>query len=94
MIYDEQRISDKIDGGPIFEREMLENIIVGIPYRYRIFTDTYDEKAPTYIFGRFTSNPPNKSFEILLSKTMRDEKEFKQEVENLAKYFNIDPQWS
>jgi hypothetical protein len=26
----------------------------------------------------------------MLSKTMHDEKEFKQEVENLAKYFNAD----
>jgi hypothetical protein len=27
---------------------------------------------------------------MLLCKTMRDEEEFKQEVENLAKYFNAD----
>ena len=31
-----------------------------------------------------------KHSEILLTKTMRDENEFKQEVENLAKYFNAD----
>ena len=48
--------------------------------------DTYDKDALAYCFGRKVDGV----FEIMLSKTMRDEKEFKQEVENLAKYFNAD----
>ena len=48
--------------------------------------DTYDKDALAYCFGRKVDGV----FEIMLTKTMRDENEFKQEVENLAKYFNAD----
>jgi hypothetical protein len=48
--------------------------------------DTYDKDALAYCLSRKVDGV----IEILLCKTMRDEKEFKQEVENLAKYFNAD----
>lgn len=53
---------------------------------YVIGVDTYDKDALAYCFGRKVDGV----FEIILIKTMRDENEFKQEVENLAKYFNAD----
>jgi len=51
---------------------------------YVMGVDTYDKDNLAYCFGRIADGV----FEIMLAKTMRDEKEFKQEVENLAKYFN------
>ena len=49
-----------------------------------------DKNTLAYCFGRKVDGV----FEIMPAKTMRDIKEFKQEVENLAKYFNADVFWS
>ena len=62
---------------------LLENAAIKQP-EYVMGVDTYDKDALTYCFGRKVDGV----FEIMLAKTMRDENEFKQEVENLAKYFN------
>ena len=68
---------------------LLEKATIKQP-EYVMGVDTYDKDALAYCFGRKVDGV----FEIMLSKKMRDEKEFKQEVENLAKYFNADVLWS
>ncbi len=51
---------------------------------YVVGIDTYDEKANAYCLVRAIDG--NK--EVILSKTVIDPKEFQEEVDNLAKYFN------
>jgi hypothetical protein len=67
----------------LFNNEVLEkSVIKGIEYFISI--DTFFKENLTYCFGRVVDG----RCEIMLSKIMRDENEFNQEVENLAKYFN------
>ena len=72
-----------VSGSFLFDKTLLEKVTIKQP-EYVIGVDTYDKDALAYCFGRKVDGV----FEIMLAKTMRDEKEFKQEVENLAKYFN------
>lgn len=72
-----------VSGSFLFDKTLLEKVTIKQP-EYVMGVDTYDKDALAYCFGRKVDGV----FEIMLSKTMRDEKEFKQEVENLAKYFN------
>lgn len=74
---------NNVNSNFLFDKSLLEKVVVKEP-EYVIGIDTYDEKVPTYCFGRKI----NGVFEIMLSKTIRDQNEFKQEVDNLAKYFN------
>ena len=74
-----------VSGSFLFDKSLLEKAIIKQP-EYVIGVDTLDKDALAYCFGRKVDGV----LEIMLSKTMRDEKEFKQEVENLAKYFNAD----
>lgn len=69
----------------LFDKALLNKATIK-QSEYFISVDTYDEDAPAYCFGRKVDGV----FEIILAKTMRDENEFKQEVDNLAKYFNAD----
>lgn len=77
-------ISD-VSGSFLFDKDLLEKATIKQP-EYVIGVDTYGKDALAYCFGRKVDGV----VEILLCKTMRDETEFKQEVENLAKYFNAD----
>ena len=74
-----------VSGSFLFDKSLLEKAIIKQP-EYVMGVDTYDKDAHAYCFGRKVDGV----FEIMLSKTMRDEDQFKQEVENLAKYFNAD----
>ena len=74
-----------VSGSFLFDKSMLDKLIIKQPY-YAIGVDTYDKNALAYCLSRKV----DWVVEILLCKTMRDEAEFKQEVENLAKYFNAD----
>jgi len=74
-----------VSGSFFFDRALLEKAIIKQP-EYVMGVDTYDKNALAYCFGRKVDGV----LEIMLSKTIRDEEEFKQEVENLAKYFNAD----
>ena len=74
-----------VSGSFLFDKSLLDKAIIKQPY-YAIGVDTYDKKALAYCLSRKVDGV----VEILLCKTMRDENEFKQEVENLAKYFNAD----
>ena len=67
----------------LFDRSLVDKATTEQP-EYVMCIDTYDKNAPTYCLVRKAGG----GVEVLLGKTMRDEKEFKQEVENLAKYFN------
>ena len=75
-----------VSGSFLFDKALLEKATIKQP-EYVMGVDTYDKDALAYCFVRKVDGV---FFEIMLSKKMRDEKEFKQEVENLAKYFNAD----
>ena len=51
-----------------------------------ISISTTDKKCLTYCLARDI----NGIFEVLLSKSMTDDSDFEEEVENLAKYFNAE----
>jgi predicted RNA-binding protein with PUA domain len=72
-----------VSGSFLFDNDLLEKVVKP---EYVVGVDTYDKNNLAYCFGRKVDGV----FEIMLSKIMRDENEFKQEVENLAKYFNAD----
>jgi hypothetical protein len=74
-----------VSGSFLFDKSLLEKATIKHPY-YAMGVDTYDKDALAYCLSRKVDGV----IEILLCKTLRDEKEFKQEVENLAKYFNAD----
>jgi hypothetical protein len=82
-------IACAIIGSFLFDKELLEKATIKQP-EYVMGVDTYDKDTLVYCFGRKVDGV----FEVMLSKTMRDENEFKQEVENLAKYFNADVFWN
>lgn len=67
-----------------FDRLLLDKALKQT--KYVIGVDTYDKYASAYCLGRKIDGV----FEIILCKTMYDKNEFKQEVENLSKYFNVD----
>lgn len=52
--------------------------------KYIIGIDTYDKNNSAYCLMKKNED----HIEVLLAKTIRDENEFKEEVENIAKYFN------
>lgn len=72
-----------VSGSFLFDKALLGKATIKQP-EYVMGIDTCDKDALAYCFGRKVDGV----FEIMLTKTMSDEKEFKQEVENLAKYFN------
>lgn len=67
----------------LFDKSLLEKATIKQP-KYMIGVDTFNKDALAYCFIRKVDGV----FEIILDKTMRDEKEFNQEVENLVKYFD------
>lgn len=71
------------NSGLIFDKSLLEKIAIK-QSEYVMGVDIGDKNTHTYCLGRKVDGV----FEIILSKTTSDEKEFKQEVENLVKYFN------
>lgn len=52
--------------------------------KFYIGIDTYDKGANSYCLTREV----NGVVEIINIKTIRDEKQFQEEIENIAKYFN------
>jgi len=54
--------------------------------QYFIGIDQYDANTFVYCLAKRV----NDTYEILLAKRMTDEKEFNEEVQNIAKYFNAD----
>jgi len=67
----------------VFDTELLDKLKGDAP-TYSIGVDTYDEKSLAYCFCKHLDG----KVEILLAKTMRSKKDFKEEVSNLSKYFN------
>lgn len=76
-------MSNNID---ILKRIYSGNLKVEKP-SYVIGVDTYDKRVNTYCLMR---RRIDNSLEIILLKTIRNEKDFNTEVENLSKYFNAD----
>jgi hypothetical protein len=67
----------------VFDPALLDKLKGDAP-TYSIGVDTYDEKSLAYCFCKLLDG----KVEILLAKTMRSKKDFKEEVSNLSKYFN------
>ena len=66
----------------LFDEELLENRRVECNYYMGI--DNYDKNNPAYCLTRML----NGVAEVLLCKVVHGEKEFNEEVNNIAKYFN------
>lgn len=67
----------------VFDPDLLDKIKGNAPI-YSIGVDTYDEKSLAYCLCKHLDGKT----EIMLAKTMRSKKGFKEEVSNLSKYFN------
>ena len=83
MNIDKTPIENKNQSFCLFDKDLLEKATTKQP-EYAVCVDTYDKEALAYCFVRKVDGV----VEIMLAKTMRNGKEFKQEVENLSKYFN------
>lgn len=68
-----------------FDKSVFDSLDVK-KAEYVIGVDTYDKDALAYCLGRRVDGV----FETLLSRTMSNESEFNQEVQNIAKYFNAE----
>ena len=67
----------------MFSIQHLEKATVKPP-KYYISTDCYDNHISAYIFSRKVDD----TVEVLLSRSLQDEKIFQQEVQFLSKLFN------
>jgi len=75
-----------VSGSFIFDKNLIERAMTADKPYYAIGVDTYDKSNLAYCLTRKIDGV----IEVLLSKTMRDETEFKQDVETLAKCFEAD----
>lgn len=73
-------------GSFVFDKELIEKAMTADKPYYAIGVDAYDKNNLAYCLTRKTGD----KIEVLLSKVSREETEFRQEVENLAKYFEAD----
>lgn len=80
--FDIQRVS----GGFLFDKDLIKKAMTAEKPYYAIGVDTYDKGILAYCLTRKIDDV----IEVLLYKTMRDETEFKQEVEILARSFEAD----
>lgn len=69
----------------LFDKDLLDKSKIKHP-QYIIGVDTYDKDALAYCLSRKVDGV----IEIILLKTMRNEKQFEEEVQNLSKYFNAE----
>ena len=74
-----------VNSGFVFDPTLLDKLKDDAP-TYSIGVDTHDEKSLAYCFCRHL----NGKADLLLAKTMRSKKQFKEEVSNLSKYFNAE----
>lgn len=75
-----------VSGSFVFDKELIEKAMTTDKPYYAIGVDTYDKDNLAYCLTRKIGD----TIEVLLSKVSRKETEFRQEVENLAKYFEAD----
>ena len=75
-----------VSGSFMFDKELIEKAITTDKPYYAIGVDTYDKDNLAYCLTRKIGD----TIEVLLSKVSREETEFRQEVENLAKYFEAE----
>lgn len=77
-------MSKDISNNFVFNHNLLTQLTQKESPNYYIGVDTYDKNALAYCLTRRLDGKT----EIILLKTMASEKEFKEEVENISKYFN------
>lgn len=82
----EQCTIPSVSGSFIFDKDLIEKAMTADNPYYAMGVDTYDKGNLAYCLTRKIDGV----IEVLLSKTMRDETEFKQEVETLANCFDAD----
>ena len=82
----EQCTIQSVSGSFIFDKDLIEKAMTAKKPYYAIGVDTYGKGNLAYCLTRKIDGV----IEVLLSKTMRDETEFKQEVETLTKCFEAD----
>ena len=70
----------------LFDKELIEKAMITDKPHYAIGIDTSDKDNLAYCLTRKIGD----TIEVLLCKISRKETEFRQEVENLAKYFEAD----
>lgn len=79
-----------VSGSSILNINKTESVVKFEPIiheqKYIMGVDTYDKDALVYCLSRKLDD----TFEILLTKKMRDENEFNKDVETLSRYFNAD----
>ncbi len=75
-----------VSGSFVFDKELIEKAMTTDKPYYAIGVDTYDKDNLAYCLTRKMGD----TIEVLLSKVSREETEFLQEVDNLAKYFDAD----
>jgi hypothetical protein len=67
------------------DKKLIQDLDNTKPY-YLIGTDNYDKDVFCYCLCRKIDN----NIEVILSKRIKDKKQFYNEVENIAKYFDVD----
>lgn len=82
----EQCTIPSVSGSFIFNKDSIEKAMTSDKPYYAMGVDTYDKSNLAYCLTRKIDGV----IEVLLSKTMRDETEFKQEIETLASCFDAD----
>lgn len=75
-----------VSGRFIFNKDLIEKLMTADKPCYAMGVDTHDKGNLAYCLTRKIDGV----IEVLLSKTMRDETEFKQEVETLSNCFDAD----
>lgn len=77
---------EKINGKYLFDQKLIESIATSEKPFYVIGVDAYDKEVFAYCLFRKKEN----GIEVLVSKRMKDEEEFRKDVETLAKIFEAD----
>jgi hypothetical protein len=72
------------NGSFLFNKKLIEKAITNDKPCYTIGVDIYDKNNLAYCLSKKVGD----TVEVILSKVIREETEFRQEVENLAKYFD------
>lgn len=82
----EQCTIPSVSGSFIFDKDLIKKAMTAEKPYYAMGVDAYDKSNLAYCLTRKIDGV----IEILLSKTMRDETKFKQEVDTLVSCFNAD----
>lgn len=76
----------KVNSEYLFDQKLIESIATSEKPFYAIGVDTYDKDVFAYCLFRKKGG----DIEVLVSKSVKDEIEFRKDVETLAKIFEAD----